>query len=82
MEKDDLKIDESLMSLAVALKNPIPKIRDISQMEGDDLKIDESLMYLAVALKRPQIPYTKIICTKSQWNFKSRRSQPAELPRA
>ena len=56
MEKDDLKIDESLMYLAVALKSPIPKIRDISQMEKDDLKIDESLMYLAVALKRQQIP--------------------------
>ena len=56
MEKDDFKIEENLMHLAVALKSPIPNIRDISQMEKDGLKIDESLMYLAVALKRPQIP--------------------------
>ena len=59
MEKDDLKIYESLMYLAVALKSPIPKVRNISQMEEDELKIDESLTYLAVALKRPQIPYAK-----------------------
>ena len=54
MEKDDLKIDESLMYLAVALKSPNPKTRKIPQKEKDDLKIDESLMCLAVALKCPK----------------------------